>query len=52
MPTPAKNRFEQVDFPQPDALNLVLTQTAARQDGRVFVPEWDRSACLPSWSCV
>jgi hypothetical protein len=31
------NRFEQVDFPQPDALNLVLTQTAARQDGRVVI---------------
>jgi hypothetical protein len=37
MPTPAKNRFEQVDEPQPDALNLVLTQTPSGQDGRVVI---------------
>jgi hypothetical protein len=31
------NRVEQVDFPQPDALNLVLAQTPSGQDGRVVI---------------
>lgn len=35
---PAKNRFEQVDEIQPDALNLTLTQTGSGQDGRIFIP--------------
>jgi hypothetical protein len=38
MPTLAKNRFEQVDEIQPDALNLVLAQTGSGQDGRIVVP--------------
>ncbi len=32
------NRFEQVDELQADALNLVLTQTAEGQNGRVLIP--------------
>ena len=34
----ARNRFEQVDEEQPDALNLLLRQTAEGQVGRVRVP--------------
>ena len=32
------NRFEQVDSAEPDAINLILTQTASGQDGRVLIP--------------
>lgn len=34
----ARNRFEQVDEEQPDALNLSLRQTPEGQIGRVRVP--------------
>lgn len=32
------NRFEQVDEIQPDALNLILSQTGDGQDGAIHVP--------------
>ena len=34
----SKNRFEQVDELQPDALCLTLSQTAEGQNGSVFCP--------------
>jgi hypothetical protein len=32
------NRFEQVDTPQPDALNLILALAAGQPMGRVVIP--------------
>jgi len=43
----ARNRFEQVDEEQPDAMNLLLKQTSEGQVGRVTVPVAAVQARLP-----
>lgn len=44
----ANNRFEQVDEPQPDAINLTLIQKSDRQVGIVHCPKTAAPGQLPA----